>query len=195
MNTVRVVEYVDIAAPRREVFATAIHSERRLQLSPLWGAVELAAVSTDYPAAGSRWLSRSAAGASYETVVTDYLPEQRFAYRTLTDLQATVVWTFHDAAAGTRIIYQEEFAADEARAGEIEAQVRQVVRGWLLNIKRYSELRRTRFERLLRWLADRYYLQLRPDQRSVVVTILMMHFVGTIASVMAIVAFGFTRLF
>lgn len=197
MDTVRVVEYVDIAAPRHEVFATVTDCERRFQLCPLWGTIRLISVSADYPAAGSRWLSAPAQEPArvYPTVVTDYRPAQRFAYYTATDGQAAVIWTFQDVAAGTRVIYQEEFAADEARADEIMAQVRQIVRGWLLNIKRYSELRRTRFERLLRWLADHYYLKLRPDQRSVVVTILMIHFVGTIASVMAIVAFGFTRLF
>lgn len=197
MDSFRIVEYVDIAAPRHEVFATVTHCERRLQLCPLWGAIRLVSVSADYPAAGSRWLSAPAqepAGV-YPSVVTDYQPAQRFAYYTTTAVRAAVAWTFQDVAAGTRVIYQEEFAADEAQVGEIAAQVRQVVRDWLRNIKRYSELRRTRFERLLRWLADHYYLKLRPDQRNVIATILIMHFIGAIASVMAIVAFGFTRLF
>lgn len=197
MDTVRVVEYVDIAAPRHEVFTTVTNCERRLQLCPLWGAIRLVSVSADYPAAGSRWLSAPAQETAdvYPSIVTDYQPAQRFAYYTATDGQAVVTWTFQDVAAGTRVIYQEEFAADEAQVDEITAQVRQVVRDWLRNIKRYSELRRTRFERLLRWLADHYYLKLRPDQRNVIATILIMHFIGAIASVMAIVAFGFTRLF
>ncbi|MEJ5198801.1 MAG: SRPBCC family protein [Anaerolineae bacterium] len=197
MSTIRVVEHVDIAAPRHEVFEIVTHCERRLQLSPLWDAIRLTSVDATYPAVGSRWLSGPAqeSAPAYVTVVTDYLAGQRFAYRTLTDSQATVVWTFQDVAVGTRVIYQEDFLADEGRTVEMATQVRQVVRNWLLNIKRYAELRRNRFERLLRWLADRYYLSLRPDQRNVIAAILFIHFVGAIASVMAIVAFGFTRLF
>lgn len=197
MNMIRVVEHVDIAAPRHEVFEIVTHCERRLQLSPLWDAIRLTSVEATYPAVGSRWLSGPTQGSApaYETVVTDCVAGQRFAYRTLADTQASVVWTFQDVAAGTRVIYQEDFFADEGRAAAMERQVRQVVRDWLLNIKRYSELRRNRFERLLRWLADRYYLSLRPDQRNVIATILFIHFVGAIASVMAIIAFGFTRLF
>ncbi len=197
MHMIRVVEHVDIAAPRHEVFETVTHCERRLQLSPLWGTIRLTSVDATYPAVGGRWLSGPAqeAAAEYVTIVTDYLPGQRFAYRTLTDTQATVVWTFQDVAAGTRVIYQEDFLAEGRQGAEMETQVRQIVRGWLFNIKRYSELRRNRFERILRRLADRYYLALQPDQRRVILTILFTHFVGIIASIMAIVAFGFTRLF
>lgn len=70
------------------------------------------------------------------------------------------------------------------------ASVRKVVREWLANIKRYEELRGTRFRRLLRWLMDRYYLRMRPDQRRTVQVILYLQAVGFISFFMAALAFG-----
>lgn len=197
MATVKVVEYVDIRAPRSEVYATVLNPERRAQLSPLWGLVQNEAVSADYPAVGSRWRARLAppAGDAQTVVVTDCVPGQRFGYRTAAAGAPTILWTFQDTAAGVRIIYQEEFSADDGRGEEMAGQVRQVVRDWLRNIKRYVELRRDWRGRLLRRLADRFYLRLRPDQRSLIATILALHAIGAIASVMAIIAFGFTMLF
>lgn len=204
MVTVKVVEYVDIRAPREEVYATVLNPERRAQLSPLWGVVQIEAVSPNYPAVGSSWRARvqppqpTAHALDQKgptVVVTTHTPGQRFGYRTAAGGKPLTLWAFLDIPAGARLIYEEEFSVEEERAQEMAGQVRQVVRNWLRNIKRYSELRRTRFERLLRWLADRYYLKLRPDQRSLIATILAMHAIGGIASVMAIIAFGFTRLF
>lgn len=197
MWSVKVVEYVDITAPRDEVFDAIINCERRLQLSPLWGIVRTESISADFPAAGSSWCSRPAhgEGAAYTTTVTDYLRGQRFAYRTVADNESSIAWSFQTIPSGTRVIYQEEFSAAAGGGQELSTQVRQVVRAWLLNIKRYAELRNGWLERLLHWLADRYYLKLRPDQRSVIATILVMQGIGAIASVMAIVAYGFTRLF
>lgn len=201
MTTVKVVEYVDIRAPREEVYATVLHPERRAQLSPLWGVVQIEAVSPNYPAVGSGWRARmqpaphAPAPDGPTVVVTTHTPGRRFGYRTAAGGEPLTQWAFLDIPTGARLIYEEEFSVEEAHAQEMAGQVRQVVRAWLGNIKRYSELRRTPFDRLLRWLADRFYLRLRPDQRSLIATILVLHAIGGIASVMAIIAFGFTRLF
>jgi hypothetical protein len=51
---------------------------------------------------------------------------------------------------GTRLIYHEEFLVDEAGDDPFVQSVRQVVRDWLDNIKRYAELRGGRGRRLVR---------------------------------------------
>lgn len=204
MTTVKVVEYVDIRAPRDEVYATVVNPERCAQLSPLWGVVQIEAVSAGYPAVGSGWRARLASAqpdlapdgsVGHAVVVTDHVQGWRFGYRTAADGEPMTLWTFQDTAAGARIIYQEEFSVADGRGQEMAGQVRQVVRQWLRNIKRYVEFRMNRRGRLLRWLADRFYLKLRPDQRNLIATILALHAIGAIASVMAIIAFGFTMLF
>jgi hypothetical protein len=68
--------------------------------------------------------------------------------------------------------------------------VRAVIQEWLKNIKRYSELRQGRFQRILKWFVDRHYLHLRPDQRKTIQAILFMHIVGMVSSAMAIIAWG-----
>lgn len=197
MAIVKVVEYVDIRAPRGEVYATVLNPERRAQLSPLWGGVQIEAVSADYPALGSGWRARLAPAetATRAVVVTDHVRGQRFGYCTEASGEPASLWIFQDTTAGARVIYQEEFSVEDGRAQEMAGQVRQVVRDWLRNIKRYAELCENWRDRLLRRLADRFYLKLRPDQRSLIATILAMHAIGAIASVMAMIAFGFTKLF
>lgn len=197
MATVKVVEFVDIRAPRNEVFETVVDVARRSQLSPLWGVVQIEAVSEDYPSVGSGWCARLAQAdtAIQAAVVTDHIRGQRFGYRTDGPGAPTTVWTFQDTAAGARVIYQEEFSVEPERAQELTAQVRRVVRDWLGNIKRYTELRGNWRARLLRRLVDRFYLELRPDQRNLVATIVAMHTVGAIASVMALIALGIATAF
>jgi type I restriction enzyme M protein len=68
----------------------------------------------------------------------------------------SAIITTAEAARNDYNLSPSRYVAADEQAAEMETHVRRVVRDWLLNLKRYSELRRTRYERLLRWLADRY---------------------------------------
>ncbi|GAB4548169.1 MAG: hypothetical protein Kow0063_43080 [Anaerolineae bacterium] len=112
MRTGKVVESVDIKAPRDEVFQIIVNCERRLQLSPLWGAAQVEAVTPDFPRAGSRYhikLLSEGDEAEYDSIVTAYVPNQKFAYRLNVKRQSYAIWTFQDVSQGTRVIYHEEF--------------------------------------------------------------------------------------
>jgi carbon monoxide dehydrogenase subunit G len=57
----KVTEYIDIQAPRQEVFSLITHLERRLQLSPLWGVASVEAKNGNYPQVGSSYRGQAAA--------------------------------------------------------------------------------------------------------------------------------------
>lgn len=207
MEPTKVLEWVDIKAPRAEVFELITNIERRMQLSPLWGSVRVEARPEDYPQVGSAYLVRHKLAADengssgellagqaaaethpYQTVVTEYEPPRKFAYCLDVDRQTTVAWTLQEIQQGTRLSYQEEYLVDPADAEAFNESVRKIIKSWLNNIRHYSELRETRFKRFVRWVLDKYFLKLRQEQRTVVALILFMHFTGIIAFVMA--AFG-----
>lgn len=50
--------------------------------------------------------------------------------------------------------------------------MRKIVCEWLDNIKRYAELRGGLGKRLLKWLVDRYFLRMTPEQRRAVVAVI-----------------------
>lgn len=175
MRTAKVVESVDIDAPRHEVFDIIVNCDRRFQLSPLWGVAEVKEVASDFPNEGSRYrvkLLVESPESEYDTIVTDLICNHKFAYRLTVRRQTHTTWTFQDVARGTRLIYHEEFLVDDAGDEHFVQSVRQVVREWLDNIKRYAELRGGRVQRLIRWLVDRYFLRLNREQRSAVVTVI-----------------------
>lgn len=196
MRTIKVVEFIDINAPRAKVCDIIMNLERRLQLSPLWGAAIIENMSPDYPQAGSSYHVRLAKGdqPEYDTVITEYVPGHKFAYGLSVDRQTNVIWSFQDVSQGTRIIYEEEFLVDEAEGTEFSQSVRDVVKHWLSNIKRYAELNDGQLHRLVKFFLDRFYLRLRNDQRRVVQTILFMQAVGFISFVMAAIALGLAAL-
>jgi len=68
--------------------------------------------------------------------------------------------------------------------------VRHVVHEWLLNIKRYGELRGTRGRVFVKRLLDRFFLRLRPDQRRTVLLILFMQGIAMVTFVIAAVGLG-----
>lgn len=188
----KVVEFIDIAAPQQEVFQTIVHQERRAQLSPFWGLSRLVEVTPDFPSPGSQIHFRLNTDPIQDFIsfVTAYQPPARFAYCLDNDRQTSVSWSFQPIASGTRLVYEEQFLDLPGEAEEFLANVRKIAREWLANIKRYEELRGTRFRRFLRWLMDRYYLRMRPDQRRTVQLILYMQAVGFISFVAAALAFG-----
>jgi uncharacterized protein YndB with AHSA1/START domain len=193
----KVTEFIDIQAPRQEVFSLITHIERRLQLSPLWGIASLEAKNGTYPEVGSSYQVRLAEGEQppYTTVVTDYEPYRKFAYCLDVDRQTSVTWILQEITLGTRLTYQEEFLVDEETEQDFTQSVRGIVHTWLANIQRYSELRQSKSKLLARWLVDKFYLGLRPDQRRVILTILFMQAVAAIAFIMAVLGMGLVSLF
>jgi hypothetical protein len=111
------------------------------------------------------------------------------------DRQTSVTWTLQEIKMGTRLTYEEEFLVDEETEQEFTQSVRGVIHNWLANIQRYAELRQSKSKLLARWLVDRFYLGLRPDQRRVILTILFMQGVAAIAFIMAALGWGLVSLF
>jgi uncharacterized protein YndB with AHSA1/START domain len=197
MGLAKVVEWVDIQAPRAEVFKLIVDIERRMQLSPLWGIANIEAKSSNYPDRGSKYIVRYQAGnpTAYQTVITDYESNRKLSYRLDVDQQTNVTWLLNDTPRGTRVVYMEEYLVEDENAEQFNRSVRDIVKSWLTNIQRYAELRQSAFKRFIRWLADRFYLRLRPEQRRVIVMILVMQFVSFIAFIMAALAIGMASLF
>jgi uncharacterized protein YndB with AHSA1/START domain len=193
----KVIEFIDIQAPRQEVFSLITHIERRMQLSPLWGIASVEAKNGTYPEVGSSYQVRLAEGEQppYNTVVTDYEPYRKFAYCLDVDRQTIVTWTLQEITLGTRLTYQEEFLVDEETEMDFTQSVRGIVHNWLANIQRYAELRQSKSKLLARWLVDKFYLGLRPDQRRIILTILFMQAVAAIAFIMAVLGMGLVSLF
>ncbi len=192
MSAVKVIEWVDIGAPRSEVFDIVLNIHKRMQLSPLYGTTALVDVSSDYPNEGSRYRMKVKQGEDthYDSIVTAFTPLSKFAYNLTVNCQTKVTWLFQDVSKGTRVIYEEEFLAEEVKDEEITQTVRKVVREWLKNIKLYAELREGPVHKLLKWAVDRFYFKMRYDQRRVVLTLLFMQVVGLISFVMAAIALG-----
>lgn len=192
METVKVTEWVDIDAPRSDLFKMILNLERRFQLSPLYGTTQLDEVSEDYPSTGSRYRLRlkEPADYCYDSVVTDFQPNRKFAYSLSIRRKTKVCWFFQETPRGTRVIYEEEFDADEQSEEDFIASVRKAVKQWLKNIKLYAELHKTRLGRFLKWVLDRYFLRLRSDQRNIILTVLFLQLVGFVSFVMAAIAMG-----
>ena len=127
-------------------------------------------------------------------MVTALVPQRKFTYQLQVSLGTSVSWTLQDTPRGTRLVYAEEFLNDASDEDEFRQSVREVVRRWLANIKRYAELKEGSLDRLIKWFLDRYFLKLKPDQRTVILTILFMQFVGMISFVMAAIALGIASL-
>jgi hypothetical protein len=188
MRTVKVVESVDIAASRDEVFSILTNCDRRLQLSPLWGTSEIQSISPDFPQEGSSYRVKLREDElEYDTIVTAFVANQKFSYRLTTRREINVTWTVQEVSRGTRLIYREEFLVDETGKDDDFVQaVRRVVQQWLTNIKRYAELDERWTRRLLKWVLDHYVLKLRTDQRRVILILIALQ-AATILSFIALV--------
>lgn len=192
METTKVIAWIDIQAPLQEVYDAVLNVEKRMQLSPLWGATKLEKIDQDYPQEGSQVevQLKSPPYTSYQSIITALNPLKKLAYRLTVERETQVTWRFQEVPSGTRVTYQEEFKVQADEKEFFSQSVRDVIQDWLKNIKRYTELRKGRIQRIAKWFVDRHYLHLRPDQRKTIQTILYMHIVGMISSVMAIVAWG-----
>lgn len=197
MRTAKVVESIDIEAPRDEVFDIIANCDRRFQLSPLWGVAEVQDIDPDFPQEGSRYrvkLLVESKESEYDTIVTSLIPNLKLAYRLTSRRKTHTTWTFQDVEKGTRLIYHEEFLVDEAGDDPFVQSVRQVVRDWLDNIKRYAELRGGLGRRLVRWLADHYFLRFNPEQRRAIVMVLALQALTLISFVTLGIGFAVASL-
>lgn len=185
MKIGQVVEWVEIEAPREEVFGVIANCDRRLQLSPLWGVGQIEKISEDFPKEGSSYHTRLKAGdeTEFESVVTTFDPPRKFAYRLIISRDTRVSWIFLNGSQGTRLGYQEEFHLKEGEGDEFVESVHGVVRQWLENVKNYAELRQGRTKRFVRWLLDRYLLKMPPEQRRIIGMVLVMQAASFVAFV------------
>jgi len=192
METTKVIAWVDIQAPLQEVYETVLNVERRMQLSPLWGSTTLEGVDPDYPEIGSAVHFKLVAPPHtvYRATITALESLALLAYRLTVARGTRVTWRFQKVSAGTRLTYEEVFTVETEEREVFEQAVRKTIQDWLLNFKRYGELRQGKWQGLLKWLLDRYYLPMRPDQRKAVQIILYMNIVGMLASTVAIIAWG-----
>ena len=129
-----------------------------------------------------------------EYFVEEYQPPHKFCYHLDDDCKTIVTWNIQSIPLGTRINYEEIFCDDNTRDENFVCTVRNVIKEWLTNIKRYSELRTSRGRRLVKWFLDRFYLRLRPDQRRVVLLMLFMQAVGLATFVIAVIGWGIAKL-
>jgi uncharacterized protein YndB with AHSA1/START domain len=196
MGYSKVIEWVEIGAPREEVFQLVLNLERRMQLSPLWGVARVDSISGDYPNVGSKYHVRMLKDANleYDTEITEIVQGRKLAYRLNLENETSIRWTFQDTARGTRVVYEESFYVPEGLEENLSDPVRKVVKQWLGNLKRYLELRDSRSKLLVKALLDRYYLKMRSDQRQVIQTLLVMQMMGTISFIMAALAMGLASL-
>jgi uncharacterized protein YndB with AHSA1/START domain len=197
MRLAKIVEWIDIEAPRHEVFRIITHRERRFQLSPLWGIAQVQDMTPDFPGEGSRYHVRyevEGHETEHDAIVTDCVPDRKFAYRLEVERCSRSTWTVQESAQGTRVTYYEEFLVEEDEAEHFVRTAHQIVRNWLTNLKRYAELRGTRPRRAAKWLVERFYLRLNREQRRTVLTILALHGVAFFSFVAAAVGFGLVSL-
>lgn len=189
----KILEFIDIQAPRHEIFQLLVNLERRTQLSPLWGMVEVICQDPEFPQPGSRYRIRLLKDEKkeFDTVVTEYQPERKLAYRSEVEVGTQVTWYVQDSGVGTRITYEERFSTpEELLSAEIETASVDMIKKWLLNIKNYSELREGLLKRFIRWFLDNHFLKLDRIQRQTLLTLLFLQFVGMISFVMAAIAVG-----
>ncbi|RPI86030.1 MAG: hypothetical protein EHM41_09555 [Chloroflexi bacterium] len=196
MESIKVVEWVDIRAPKSDVFQLILDLKRRIQLSPFWGVIDLDCVSDEFPCEGSFFRTKIVQGGDkeLESKVITFVEGTRLCYQTRADDTSQITWTVQDCAAGTRLIYEEEFRSEEESIDEVRKTVREAVKKWLNNIQRYSELHTTRSRRFIKWFLDRYFLKLRVEQRNVITALIFMKAVSIIAFIMAAMAYGMATL-
>lgn len=141
-------------------------------------------VETDVPNAEFEMPARQ------EYFISEYQPPQKFSYYLDEDCKTIVTWQLQSIPFGTRVNYEEVFCKENVGDENFIPVIRNVISEWLANIKRYSELRAGRGQRVVKWFLDRYYLKLRPDQRRVVQMVLFMQAFGLATFLIAVIGWG-----
>jgi hypothetical protein len=130
-----------------------------------------------------------------EYFIGEYQPPYKFSYYLDEDCETFVTWSFQSIPFGTRINYEEVFCDENVGDENFISTVQHVIREWLANIKRYSELRDGRVRKVIKWFLDRFYLKLRPDQRRVVLILLYLQAIGLGTFLVAAIGWGIASLF
>lgn len=250
----KVMKLIDIKAPCQVVFDTVIDTERRMQLSPLWGLSKLEEITPNFPEPGSSYrirvmtdapfgISQGTLDASQSAMsgfaqflsvkfeqsdsdhvhqsvatpaeqpftdadlesrakvptvqnyyVAEYQPPHKFSYYLDDDCKTVVTWRFQSIPFGTRINYEEVFCDENIGGEDFIPTVRHVISEWLTNIKRYSELHDGTGRKIVKWFLDRFYLNMRPDQRRIVLIMLVMQAVGLGTFAIAIIGWAVATL-
>jgi hypothetical protein len=131
----------------------------------------------------------------HEYFIGEYEPPHKLSYYLDEDCETVVTWSFQSIPFGTRINYEEIFCDENVGDENFISTVQYVIREWLANIKRYSELNNGRGRKALRWFLDRFYLKLRPDQRRVVLMLLYLQAIGLGTFLIAAIGWGIVSLF
>jgi hypothetical protein len=145
-------------------------------------------------AADEEPVKKSVVEAEQEYFVDDYEPPHKFSYHLDADCKTIVTWRFQSIPRGTRVNYEEVFCQENTGGEDFLPTIRHVVHEWLVNIKRYSELRGSRGRLFVKKLLDRFYLKLRPDQRRTVLLILFMQAIALFTFVVAAIGLGIAGL-
>ena len=130
-----------------------------------------------------------------EYFIEEYLPPHKLSYYLDEDCDTFVTWNFQSIPFGTRINYEEVFCDDHVVDEKFLSTVQLVIREWLANIKRYSELRGGRGRKAVKWFLDRFYLKLRPDQRRLVLLLLYLQAIGLGTFLVAALGWGIISMF
>jgi hypothetical protein len=138
--------------------------------------------------------SREAAPVEQEYFIEEYQPPYKFSYYLNEDCETIVTWNFQSIPFGTRINYEEVFCDENVRDEDFISTVQHVIREWLANIKRYSELRDNSGRKVVKWFLDRFYLKLRPDQRRVVLVMLYLQAIGLVTFLVSAIGWGIASL-
>lgn len=113
-----------------------------------------------------------------EYCIDAFQPPNLLSYHLDYGCRTLVTWHCQAIHSGTRITYEESFCDERVVDNNFLPMVRGTVQEWLTNIKHYSELRTDRRQRFIKWFLDRFYLKLMPDQRKVVLMMLVMQAIG-----------------
>lgn len=127
--------------------------------------------------------------------IEEFQPPHTFSYHLDDDCKTVVTWRFQSIPFGTRINYEEVFCDESLVDEDFIPTVRHVIEEWLTNIKRYSELRDGPGRKVVKWFLDRFYLNMRPDQRRVVLLMLYMQAIGLATFMVALIGWGIATLF
>lgn len=142
------------------------------------------------PAAAEPLAQEKVVEAEQTYFVSHCEPPAKLSYYLEADCQTIVNWRLQSIPRGTRLNYEELFCEENAGGEDFLPTVRHVIHEWLVNIKRYNELRGTRLKSFHRRLLDRFYLKLRPDQRRTVLLILFMQGLALVTFVIAAIGLG-----
>jgi hypothetical protein len=146
------------------------------------------------PAAPEPTPSENIVQAEQEYFTQEYEPPFRLSYALDADCKTIINWKLQSIPRGTRLSYEELFCQEMGGGEDFLPTVHHVVHEWLLNIKRYSELRGTRTKLFFKQLLDRFFLRLRPDQRRTVLLVLFMQALALVIFIFAAIGLGISSL-